>query len=351
VEHQDAGSPCVVAASAVRGAFVLLIALASAATSPTAAGDRRGREWLAEVFDLTAQDLADIDKGQIISRALEPSDDREVALLGVVRVAIPPDEYAARLRDVARFRTGSPVLAVGTFQDPATTADVGGLVLPPDDVEEWRHCTAEDCDLRLTRDVLARLDGNGGGMDPTAMMRRMLVGIVHAYRTGGTLPVYATDDGPVSVAAEFRSVVVSEHRVLPRFAALRSHLLGRPAPQADITDLIYWSKDTIGPSQVVSVTHLAVARTAHTSPAAYVAASKQLYADHYFDASLGLTVLVDDSGGGRRGTIVAYLNRSRVDVFDGWLGSITRVVVRARARSALASYLAELQQRLGPQRS
>ena len=46
-------------------------------------------------------------------------------------------------------------------------------------------------------------------------------------------------------------------------------------------------------------------------------ASKQIYGTHYFDASLGLTVLVRDRSVSSPAMYLVYLNRSRVDIFDG----------------------------------
>ena len=61
----------------------------------------------------------------------------------------------------------------------------------------------------------------------------------------------------------------------------------------ETSDILYWSKERVSRRLVVSVTHLAISRTTH-GPSAYAIASKQIYGTHYFDASLGLTVLVRD---------------------------------------------------------
>jgi hypothetical protein len=65
-----------------------------------------------------------------------------------------------------------------------------------------------------------------------------------------------------------------------------------------------------------------------------VIASKQIWASHYYDGSLGITVLVDANPG----TYLVYLNRSRIDLlrdagFKRWLvkrfapGAIRKEVV------------------------
>jgi hypothetical protein len=78
----------------------------------------------------------------------------------------------------------------------------------------------------------------------------------------------------------------------------------------------------------------------------YAIASKQIYAMHYFDASLGLTLLVPDPSAPLAATYVVYLNRSRIDVFDGLLGGVARRIVAGRARSLVAEQLGRLQRTL-----
>ena len=96
---------------------------------------------------------------------------------------------------------------------------------------------------------------------------------------------------------------------------------------------------------MVSVTHLAISRTAHAA-SDYAIASKQIYGAHYFEASLGLTVLLRDRSAASPATYVIYLNRSRVDVFSGMFAGIARRLVTARARSLVSEQLAQLQRSL-----
>jgi len=68
---------------------------------------------------------------------------------------------------------------------------------------------------------------------------------------------------------------------------------------------------------LVNVLHVTFYRA---SPSVTVIATKQIWASHYYDGSLGITVLVDASPG----TYLVYLNRSRIDLlldggFKMWL--------------------------------
>jgi hypothetical protein len=161
---------------------------------------------------------------------------------------------------------------------------------------------------------------------------------------------YADQEGTLDMPQEFGSLVRSDLGGWDRFPALRSHLLQYPGTLApDTRDMLYWSKEKVGRRSVASITHLAIARTAGESPAEYAIASKQIYGTHYYDASLGLTMLVADRTSATPLTYVAYVNRSRVDVFSGVLGKFTRKVVTMKARTTVSDQLAQLQRTLEPQ--
>src|SRR5262249_40529557 len=130
------------------------------------------------------------------------------------------------------------------------------------------------------------------------------------------------------------------------FPGLRHHLLTYPAPGVEMTDRLYWSKELVRNRGVVSITHVSVARLPEDSPADYAVGSKQIYGSHYYDGSLGLTVLVPDRSSARPLTYVVYLNRSRIDLFNGLFGGIVRGLVKSSARSTVQTMLGRLRQSL-----
>jgi hypothetical protein len=109
---------------------------------------------------------------------------------------------------------------------------------------------------------------------------------------------------------------------------------------------VYWSKEKVGPRPVVSLTHVII-----RPPGDGVAtiATKQLYASHYTTGSLGLTILADRTADKGPRTLVVYLNRTRVDVFDGVLSAVKRPIVRSRARSGAVRMMTGLRTRLEAQ--
>jgi hypothetical protein len=77
-----------------------------------------------------------------------------------------------------------------------------------------------------------------------------------------------------------------------------------------------------------------------------VIATKQLYASHYSEASLGVTILLDKGTVEAPRTLVIYVNRSRLDIFGGLLGPIKRPLVRSRAREGAERTMRQLRDRL-----
>ncbi len=82
---------------------------------------------------------------------------------------------------------------------------------------------------------------------------------------------------------------------------------------------------------------------ARPSGVSHVIAIKQLYASHYFQATLELRFLVDDD---RRadgsGFYLFSITRSRIDGTGGLKGSLLRSVISRRSRTAVRGYLEHL---------
>ena len=140
------------------------------------------------------------------------------------------------------------------------------------------------------------------------------------------------------------SLIDADNTMTNHAPRLRRHLLEYPASSAgNVTDFFYWSRELVPSRPVISITHVATAAAVDDSPVAYAIGSKQIYAMHYYDASLGLTLLVPDRTAASPATYVVYLNRSRIDMFDGLLGGVARRIVAGRARTLVAEQLERLQ--------
>jgi len=94
---------------------------------------------------------------------------------------------------------------------------------------------------------------------------------------------------------------------------------------------------------VASVTHVSI----YVQPGRTVIASKQIYASHYFDASLGLTAALDDSASAPGSSMyLVYINRSRIDLLSGFLGGLRRAILRGRLREGMRKNLVKVVRKL-----
>jgi hypothetical protein len=326
--------------------LMVLIAAPEATTSDPA------RALLMSAFNLSPAEISRLDLGEVVSRTLDVNHHREVATLGVIRIKTTPSNYVERLTDIATFKRTDNVLQIGTFSNPSQVADVRSLSIDDADLKRLRDCRVDDCNVRLSADGIERVQREidwraaDASQRATQLMLQALVDYVGRYRSSGTSATmeYADRMPRLNVGREFASLVDADTVTWTYAPQLRRHLLDYPAPAADkTTDFIYWSKELVRGRPVISITHVAIAPAADASPVAYAIASKQIYAMHYFDASLGLTLLVPDRTSTSPATYVIYLNRSRIDLFDGVFGGIARRMVAGRARSLVAEQLQRLQ--------
>ena len=310
------------------------------------------KSFLATALGLSAGDLARLDRSEVVARTLDVKNKREVATLGVVRIQTSPAQYVERMSDIAAFKKTADVLQIGRFSDIPKLADVAALTIEDADLKQLRTCRVDDCDLRLPAEAIDRVHKEIDWRAPDAssraslLVRQLLVDYVARYRQSGTKAgmEYADRAPRLDVGREFASLLAADTLTSGHAPRLRRHLLEYPASSAEkITDFVYWSKELVRGRPVISITHVATAAALDDSPVAYAIGSKQIYAMHYFDASLGLTLLIPDRGTASPAMYVIYLNRSRIDLFDGLFGGVARRIVAGKAKGLVAEQLQRLQ--------
>ena len=305
------------------------------------------RTFLATEFGIGSSDLQDVARRRAVGRSLPTQDNREVATLGLVHVRVPARFYVDQLRDVVSFKRAESVQQIGLFGTPARVEDLAGLTIPAEQLERLRRCRPQDCGMQLSADAIARFttdvqwDTPRAEEQANALLRQILVDLVNKYRRSGPAALMEYNDRrqPLATARAFEAMVADRPVVLQRFPSLYRHVVHFPSSSApDVQDVIYWSREKMGPAVIITVTHMSYARL--DAPAgAFAVASKQLYGSQYFDASLGLTLLLPDDAAGDGSAYLVYVNRSRLDVLGGMLGAVKRPIVRSRTRSAVADQM------------
>jgi hypothetical protein len=332
-----------------------LLALAGLVAAPAASTADPSRALLTAAFGITAAELVQIDRGQIVARTLGVKNGREIATLGVVRIRTTPETYVERFRDIASFKRTDDILQIGTFSDTPREEDLAPLILEEADLRRFQECRVGVCSIRLSASGIERVQREIDWRAPDAvpktsrLLRKLLVDYVVDYRERGAAAAmeYAGTSTPLNVGHEFASLVAADTTTWTHVPRLRRQLLEYPAGGDDASSgFIYWSKERVHHRPVVSITHVVIVAGEKPSPVTYAIGTKQLYATHYFDASLGVTLLLRDTTAPSPATYVVYLNRSRIDLFDGLFGGVARRIVAGRARSLVAEQLARLQRSL-----
>ena len=105
-----------------------------------------------------------------------------------------------------------------------------------------------------------------------------------------------------------------------------------------LEDTLVWSKIKFGLKPVIAINHIPIyKRNSDVGPQVLIA-SKQIYANHYFNASLALTAFVRVADAPNSAYLV-YENRSRADGLEGPFGKIKRGVVEKKAVEGLRAIL------------
>jgi hypothetical protein len=90
-------------------------------------------------------------------------------------------------------------------------------------------------------------------------------------------------------------------------------------------------------------THVTLVRPGGDGLPQTLAAGKQLFATHYSDGSINLTMLLRGCEG--RANYLAYVNRTEVDVVRGMFGWLARRVIEGRLEDEAGDVLEGLRRR------
>jgi hypothetical protein len=297
-------------------------------------------ERLTSRYGLGREDLVAIRGGGTVVRLLETSDPSELAILGVLRIDRPATVILDGLVRLDLAVRGNDRRAV-VFSDPPVVADLDGLSLAPDVTERLADCKPGDCVMKLPRVDMARfrdtIDWRAADASGRAntLFRTMLHGYLQIYREGGgrALPLLDDKKGQVDLEAEFRGILdrsaLAELSpvVAEQFATFPS------PPPPDLDSVFFWTREKMGPRYVSSLRHCIAHRD--TADVWHVAATRLIYANHFFRAELELAVVVPREDGG---SYLLRVDRARIDPLAG-VAKLGRGKVQDGAKESMSAEL------------
>jgi hypothetical protein len=279
-------------------------------------------DFLRQTIGLDATQRAAIERGEAVVKVLETQNKRDVAVFGIITADAHREAYARHLRDFQRSLRNPARSRFGIFADPATAADVHALALSREDADELRKCQPGKCNFKLPATEMQRIHDHvdWSAADQAARLttyaRQRLLEYVTDYRARGDSAMVVYDDrGTVRASDAFAELLAQSPYVFRHAPSLSRYLTTYPRTRLDgVSDVVFWA-ETQAPRmrRTLTVTHLAV-HSPSELPGTTIAAAKQIYANHYFEAAFDLTTIIDrQNPDGSQSIYLLVLRRFRFD--------------------------------------
>jgi hypothetical protein len=260
-----------------------------------------------------------------------------------VRVDAPLRFYLAKDQNPLLFDTDM-IQSWGEFHASPREEDIKDLTWPAEDLKDLPECRPGSCKIKLPpgySEQLGPFCGNGSAFADRAneVLRRTLIDYLNSYRSHGNaaLMEYRDKRQAVSLAQEFEGILENFYPFNRYTPALNTYLKNFPHNRpSNAKDRFIWAKVLLGGKAkrpIIFLYHLVTHRLPGGNGTAI--ALKQLYASHYFDAALGLTLILTDPDNASRFYLL-HFDRGRIDVLreipeflsNGLRGETQKVLAR-----------------------
>ena len=333
----------------------LLLILSSGATSGAGQQAFAIDKFFKENADLDSGQINSIHQGKAIATSIETPNPNQVLIFGTIYIDAAPESYLKLANDIDGLRKLPGYLAAQKFSNPPRLLDVDAFNIDADDLKELKDCKPGDCDVQLPSESMEQFrksvnwNAPDAATQATRLAQQMTIDAVLAYQKGGNaaLGVYRDKDHPTRVSDTFRSLL-NRLTALPVYLPeLNRLLLEYPLDSANAQSEFYWEKVDFGLKPTLRVVQQITYRADSAAGPVYAVALKQLYANHYFQTALDLTICVKDAARpGEHGFYLLTVKASQQDGLTGLKGAIVRSSAVSKSRSSLERTLAAIKQRL-----
>jgi len=315
-------------------------------------------KFFREFAGLSEEQIAAIRSGKAVAKVTESRTPDEVFVFGAVYVEATPESYLKLASDIDALRKLPSYLAIQSFNDPPQLSDLEGFNLEQQDIKELKNCKPGHCEVQLPTEAMEDFQHSIDWSAPDVadrvnrLAQRMALQALLDYMQGGNtaLGAYRDKNHPAAVAETFASLI-GQFEALPVYLPeLNDYLLKYPRAKSDNVQAgFYWEKVNFGLKPTFRIVQKIVYRGASVEEPAYAVAEKQLYASHYFQTAVDLTVCVKDAQ--RPGFYIITVKGSKQAGLTGLKGSIVRKVAVDKTRSSLERVLVTIKQKLESQHS
>ena len=348
--------------NAMLGTLMLGLLLASGAKAQATDVSRT----LRVKFGLGEDEIARLDRGELVTRRLTGLAGDEVAFIGAVRLEASATPAASRIFTSDLPAESRSLIRRAGFSRPPSANDLRVYDLPAADVDALRDCVVGDCVLKLPGDAIAafrQLDWKAADIaaQASAVMRRWLLDYVSGYVTRGNDALVVYEDGrtPLALHEGFHTLLAAMPFWVDDAPEFHHYLDVFPRRTlAGVHDTITCYLEDFGLRPLTTLVHSALyPAPERSSVVRALIARKQIFATHYFRARLSMLAFLETtpsvastgarSDGAPAGTYLLWLDRS---LFDTRLNRFVRGRVEGRLEDDLRSRLMQTQRAFVPPR-
>ena len=324
--------------------LVTTVVLCSSVALPSRAAPTVA-EMAAEV-GLTPDDIADVEKGEMVETSPTDRSDRELAMGMVFLVRAPVTRVVQAFQRGADLKSDPHVAALHEVRGEGTLADFEDLRLAPHgSAEAQRYLTATPGQtLNLSAAEIAAFRALGTARQPEveAQLRDMLLRRYHAYRTQGLdggAPYDRGEGVQRNPAEELRRH--SAAKILGKYSpAFRDVLLHYPASRpAGLEERFFWLVYDLDERPTLTLRH----RMALPMGDGFVVADREFYVSQGYNAGQAHAAFLPD----KDATIVFYVTRTSTDRVSGFGASAKHAIGRRLMTHEIQSTFDRMRAALG----
>jgi hypothetical protein len=314
------------------------------------------QKFFHDFVGLNPDEIREIREGKAVAKILDSPTADQVFVFGAIYINSTPEKYLKFASDIDALRKLPSYLAIQKFSDPPQLSDLAAFTLDEEDFKELKNCKAGHCEVQLPTEAMDEFQRSVNWSAPDAanqanhVAQQMALNALLSYKQGGNaaLGTYRDKSHPAVVADTFASLI-NRSKALPAYLPeLHAYLLNYPkADSTNIESQFYWEKVNFGLKPTLRLVQAILYRGKSPAEPAYAVAVKQLYASHYFESALDLTVCVlDPQHPNQPGFYLITLKGSQQAGLTGFKGGIVRKVAVDKTRSSLEKALSSIKQKL-----
>ena len=332
----------------VLGAVILAMYGAVPSTAQTS---REPETFFKEYIHLKDDQIASIEHGKPIVQVLPGHVPSEIAVFGAIYIKTSPEDYLNAMQNVNNLRNSHNYLAMRQISAPPKLSDFEGFVFEDEDIKDLRNCKPGRCQVQLPVESIEEFQNavDWSAADAAAQVnslaqKRAFEELIKYQKEGNNaLGAYYDKEQPVYVIKQFETLVnqlFSGSHYLPD---LKQYLVEYPRvrlPNAE--DVFYWERVNFGLKPTLRLNHAVIYRGPEPSQQVNAIAVKQLYASHYFQTALDVSLCARDTHREQNGSYLITIKASRQAGLTGPKGSLIRKVAVSRTCSSLETSLTHI---------